>query len=177
MESDNAQNGEQGQVQVEVQLRNFSMGDVDDFYEWASDEEVTRFMTWEPFKSKEHAREYVSKVVIPHPWFKAICLNGGNKAIGHIMLKQGSGIHSCRAELAYAISRNYWKMGVTTRAVATAVKMGFKELQGIERIEAFVLPENVASSRVLEKAGFKKEASLPSYVHLKGGLRDCSLFS
>ncbi|GLJ41309.1 hypothetical protein SUGI_0855060 [Cryptomeria japonica] len=79
-----------GERPMQVQLRKFSMADVDDFYEWASDEEVTRFMTWEPFKSKQQAREYVANVVIPHPWFKAICIQGNNKAVGHIMLKQGS---------------------------------------------------------------------------------------
>lgn len=153
------------------------MADVDDFYEWASDEEVTRFMTWEPFKSKQQAREYVANVVIPHPWFKAICIQGNDKAIGHIMLKQGSGMNSCRAEMGYAISRKYWKMGVTTQAVITALKIALKELKGITRIEALVLPENVASVRVLEKAGFIKEGMLRNYVYLKGSLRDCLLFS
>ncbi|GLJ41316.1 hypothetical protein SUGI_0855160 [Cryptomeria japonica] len=156
-----------GDRQMQVQLRNFCMADVDDFYEWASDEEVTRFMTWEPFKSKQEAREYVAKVVIPHPWCKAI---------GHIMLKQGSGMNSCRSEMGYAISRKYWKMGVTTQAVITALKIGSNELQGITRIEALVLPENVASARVLEKAGFI-EGLLRNYVYLKGSLRDCLLFS
>ncbi|GLJ41315.1 hypothetical protein SUGI_0855150 [Cryptomeria japonica] len=166
-----------GERPIQVQLRSFCLADVDDFYEWASDEEVTRFMTWELFKSKQQAREYVANVVIPHHWFKAICIQGSNKAIGHIMLEQGSGMNSCRAEMGYAISRKYWKMGVTTQAVITAIKIGSKELQGITRIEALVLPENVASARVLEKAGFIKEGLLRNYVYLKGSLRDCFLFS
>ncbi|GLJ41323.1 hypothetical protein SUGI_0855250 [Cryptomeria japonica] len=153
------------------------MADVDDFYEWASDEEVTRFMTWEPFKSKQHAREYVANVVIHHSWFKAICIQGSSKVIGHIMLKQGNGMNSCRAEMGYAISRKYWKMGVTTQAVITALEIRWKELQGITRIEALVLPNNVASARVLEKAGFMKDGLLRNYVYLKGSLRDCLLFS
>jgi RimJ/RimL family protein N-acetyltransferase len=158
-----------------IQLRNFCLADLDDLYEWASDEEVTKFMTWEAFKSKEKLREFLVKVVIPHPWFKAICFKG--KPIGHVMLKQGTGIHNCRAEMGYAIARKYWRMGFTTEAVTTALKMGFKELQGVKRIEALVLPENVASARVLEKAGFLKEGFLPNYVHVKGTVRDCLLFS
>lgn len=159
----------------QIQLRNFCLADLDDLYERASDEEVTKFMTWETFKSKEKLREFLVKVVIPHPWFKAICVNG--KPIGHVMLKQGTNIHGCRAEMGYAIARKYWKMGFTTQAVTAALKLGFKELQGVKRIEALVLPENAASARVLEKAGFVKEAFLPKYVHVKGSVRDCLLFS
>jgi RimJ/RimL family protein N-acetyltransferase len=158
-----------------VQLRNFCLADLDDLYEWASDEEVTKFMILETFKSKEKLREFLVKVVIPHQWFKAICFNG--KPIGHVMLKQGTGIQSCRAEMGYAIARKYWRMGFTTQAVITTLKMGFKELQGLKRIEALVPPENVASARVLEKAGFVKEGFLRNYVHVKGTVRDCLLFS
>lgn len=161
----------------EVSLRRFGVGDADELYEWGGDPEVTKFMTWETFTSKEEAREYVAKVILPHPWFKAICLNG--KPIGHVVLKQGSGIHSCRAEVGYAIGRRYWKRGLTTTALVAALQMAFKdkELQGMERVDALVLPENVASARVLEKAGFHNEAFLRNYVHLKGTLRDCFLFS
>lgn len=159
----------------QVQLRNFCPADLEDFYEWASDEEVTKFMTWEAFKSKETLREFLLKVVIPQPWFKAICFRG--KPIGHVMLKQGTNIHNCRAEMGYAIARRYWGMGFTTEAVTTALQMGFKELQGVKRIEALVLPQNVASARVLEKAGFVKESFLRNYVHVKGAVRDCLVFS
>ncbi|GLJ41314.1 hypothetical protein SUGI_0855130 [Cryptomeria japonica] len=86
-------------------------------------------------------------------------------------------MNSCRAEMGYAISRKYWKMVVTTQAVITALKIGSKELQGITRIEALVLLENVASARVLEKAGFIKDGLLRNYVYLKGNLRDCLFFS
>ncbi|GLJ41321.1 hypothetical protein SUGI_0855230 [Cryptomeria japonica] len=95
------------EMKMQVQLRNICMTDVDDFYEWASDEEITRFMTWEPSKSKQLVREYVANMVIPHPWFMATCIQGNNKAVGHIMLKQGSGMNSCRVEMGYAISRKY----------------------------------------------------------------------
>lgn len=157
-----------------LSLRAFTVADLDDFYEWASDEKVTEFMTWETFRSKEKARDFLVKVVIPHPWFKAISLNG--KAIGHVMLKPGVGIHSCRAELGYAIARKYWKMGFATKAVIQALQLGSKELH-VDRVEALVLPDNTASQRVLEKAGFAKDGTLKNYVYLKGKIRDCLLYS
>ncbi|GLJ41312.1 hypothetical protein SUGI_0855090 [Cryptomeria japonica] len=81
---------------------------------------------------------------------------------------------------SYAISFR----GLQTKAgpsnyynLITALKIGVEELQGITRIEALVLPENVASARVLEKAGFIKKGLLRNYVYLKGSLTDCFLFS
>lgn len=50
-----------------LSLRAFTVADLDDFYEWASDEKVTEFMTWETFRSKEKARDFLVKVVIPPP--------------------------------------------------------------------------------------------------------------
>jgi len=94
MEANRGMGGKSSTCNVgRVQLRNFCLSDLDDLYEWASDEEVTKFMTWEYFKSKEKLREFLVKVVIPHPWFKAICFKG--KSNGHVMLKQGTGIHNC----------------------------------------------------------------------------------
>ncbi|GLJ12428.1 hypothetical protein SUGI_0190780 [Cryptomeria japonica] len=158
-----------------VQLRNFCVADLDEFYEWLSDEQVTKFTTWEAIESKERAREILTKVVIPHPWFRAICVNG--RAVGHIVLKQGEGIHSCRAEIGYVISRNYWNRGLATQAVQSALKNGLSELKGVERVEGLVLPENAASARVLEKAGFRNNGFFPKYVRVKGCVEDCFIFS
>lgn len=41
-------------------------------------------------------------------------------------------------------------------------RFGFEELE-LHRIQALVLPENPASLRVLEKAGFQKEGLLKKY--------------
>jgi len=79
--------------------------------------------------------------------------------------------------MGYAIARKYWRMGFTIEAVRTDLKMGFKELQGVKRIEALMLRENVSSARALEKAIFLREGFLPNYVHVKGTVRDGLLFS
>eukprot|EP01018_Ginkgo_biloba_P005818 Gb_19013 [translate_table: standard] len=101
---------------------------------------------------ERHFRGVIAlEVVIPHPWFKAISLN--RKAVEHVMLKPGRGIHSYRAEMGYAITPNYWKMGLTTQAVMHALQLGFKDLL-VQGVEALVLPDNTASQRVLEKAVF-----------------------
>ncbi|GLJ34276.1 hypothetical protein SUGI_0688850 [Cryptomeria japonica] len=107
--------------------------------------------------------------------FRAICIN--DKAVGHVLLKQGAGIHSCHAELGYAVSRNYWGVGIATEAVMRAVQAGFSELPGLRRIQAIVLPENLPSQKVVEKAGFTRECLLRRYIENRENVRDCILYS
>ncbi len=56
--------------------------------------------------------------------------------------------------------------GIMTEAVRLITKIGFEEL-GLERIQAETFPNNPASGRVLEKAGFQLEGHLRKY-HKKG---------
>ncbi|GLJ34266.1 hypothetical protein SUGI_0688690 [Cryptomeria japonica] len=156
-------------------LRPFREDDLDDFYGWAGDDAVTCFMTWETFPNIESVRQFLMTVIIPHPWFRAICIN--DKAVGHVLLKQGAGSHSCRAELGYAVSRNYWGVGIATEAVMRAVQAGFSELPGLRRIQAIVLPENLPSQKVVEKAGFTRECLLRRYIKIRENVRDCILYS
>jgi len=162
---------------VEITLRPFRESDLEDFYAWASDDEVTRFMILETFTSKEKAREFLKKVIIPHPCFRAICTTGDKPlVIGHVVVEQGSGIHRCRAEVGYAIARKYWGQGFATKAVTRALRIASGELEGVKRIQALVQPENVASQRVLHKVGFVREGVLRNYVNVKGNIRDCILY-
>ncbi|GLJ34269.1 hypothetical protein SUGI_0688730 [Cryptomeria japonica] len=160
---------------LQLTLRPFRETDLDDFFGWAGDDAATRFMTWETFPNIENARQFLTTVIIPHPWFRAICIN--DKAVGHVLLRQGTGIHSCRAELGYAVSRNYWGIGIATEAVMRAILAGFSDLPGLRRIEAMVLPENLPSQKVLEKAGFTRECLLRRYIKIRENVRDCILYS
>jgi RimJ/RimL family protein N-acetyltransferase len=161
-----------------LSLRNFTTDDLDHFLEWATDPEVTKFLTWEPYTSRDEALAFLTSVAIPHPWLKAICLDG--KAIGSINLRKGSGVHRCLAVMGYCLSRKYWGRGYVTQAVKLALSTGFQDLD-VVRIEALVNPKNIGSRRVLEKAGFQQDDLLKScmVVSIGGQERICDalLFS
>jgi ribosomal-protein-alanine N-acetyltransferase len=59
-------------------------------------------------------------------------------------------------ELGYSLATAYWGKGLATEAARAAVRFGF-ENAGLERIVAVVVPENTASSRLLERIGFVHE--------------------
>ncbi|CAL5410231.1 unnamed protein product [Camellia sinensis] len=67
--------------------------DVDDFMVWATDDKVIQFYLWgtNTYASKEAAMNYIADVVIPHPWFRAICLDG--RAIGAISVSPNRNGH------------------------------------------------------------------------------------
>jgi len=142
--------------------------------EWATDDEVTKYMMWNSYISRSEAESFLANVVEKHPWFKAICL--GKKVIGSITLDKGKGPHCCKAELGYVIARQYWGNGLATQAIKLAVKAGFED-QDLERIEAIVDPANIGSQRVLEKNGFLKEGLLKKCVIQKGVVKDRFLYS
>jgi len=79
------------------------------------------------------------------------------------------------AHIGYWIDRNYANLGFTTEAVRLTSQFGFDEL-GLHRIEINVRPENAASCRVAEKAGFEFEGFRKAYLHIDGAWRDHKCF-
>ena len=162
------------QQEQKTTLKTFTSADIDDFMEWATDDEVTKYMLWNSYISRNEAEEFFRSIVEKHPWFKAICL--GEKVIGSITLDKGKGAHSCKAELGYVIARKYWNNGFTTQAIKSAIQIGFENL-GVERIEAFVDPINIGSQRVLENNGFLKEGLLKNWIIQKGIVQDRFIYA
>ena len=68
-----------------------------------------------------------------------------------------------RAEMGYWIGVPYWNQGYTTEAVRRIIDFGFSYLS-LNRIYATYFTGNVASRRVMEKAGMVYEATLPQHV-------------
>ena len=81
-----------------------------------------------------------------------------------------------RAVLGYWLGRDETGHGYMTEAVRAAVGYGFGKLD-LHRIEAASIPENVASIRVLERAGFEREGYMRSYIRIDGRWQDHLLFA
>lgn len=75
------------------------------------------------------------------------------------------------AHIGYWIHQGYANRGITTHAVAVVTKFAFDELK-LHRIEINLRPENTASRRVAEKAGYKLEGPRPRFLHIDGQWRD-----
>jgi ribosomal-protein-alanine N-acetyltransferase len=79
------------------------------------------------------------------------------------------------AHIGYWIDKNFANRGYTTEAVKLLSGFGFHQL-GLHRIEINIRPENEASCRVAEKAGFEFEGYRKAYLHIDGAWRDHKCF-
>ncbi|KAL6894238.1 hypothetical protein ACP4OV_008336 [Aristida adscensionis] len=161
-----------------VTLRRFDLADVDAMMAWASDPVAASFMTWEPYASRDALLAFVRDTVLPHPWFRAVCLAGaGGEPVGAVSVTPTD--DRCRAALGVVLARAHWGKGVATAALKRTVAAVFGDLEGVERVEALVGVDDAASQRALEKAGFQREAVLRSYSYcvVKGSLRDMVIYS
>ncbi|XP_069145726.1 uncharacterized protein [Solanum lycopersicum] len=140
--------------------------------EWFTDDNVNKFCSRDTtFISKEDAMQYIADVVIPHPWYRAICLN--DKPIGSIYVSSFHGSHICRGEIRYEISSKYLGKGIATKAVKMVGSTIFVDWPHLARLEGVVAVDNIGSQRVLEKTG----CVLRKYYHVKGKPIDIAMFS
>ena len=157
-------------------LRRFTMADAEPmFRNWASDDEVTKHLTWPTHTSVE-----VSKMVLtdwtshyPEPDFYnwAITLKeNGDEPIGNISVVRINPATDCAA-MGYCMSRAHWGKGVMPEALNALVDFLFDEV-GFNRIEAEHDVNNPASGKVMEKAGLRYEGTLRQSGRSNQGIID-----
>lgn len=165
--------GKMNKVYIETErliLRPISMFDAKSMYEYAKDEELTKYVLWEPHKNLEITLSVINnmlkkKKVVP---VLAIVIKENKKMIGtiEVMMSEEYKLNR-RAELGYCISREYWNQGYMTEA-ASAVMKYIKDKYDLLRIEGRHIEENVASGRVMEKIGMQKEGVLRKFLYIDG---------
>jgi ribosomal-protein-alanine N-acetyltransferase len=69
---------------------------------------------------------------------------------------------TCEYELGYCMGKDHWGKGIMTEAARAVVRFGFERAK-LDRIIAVVIPENIASWRVLEHIGFVYEKKAVYY--------------
>ena len=80
-----------------------------------------------------------------------------------------------QASVGYWVAAQARGNGVATHATTLLAAWAFDVLN-IERLQITCGPDNVASQRVAERAGFTREALLRSHLPFKGGRRDTVVF-
>lgn len=78
--------------------------------------------------------------------------------------------------LGYWLDQSHNGRGYMTQAVRLAVAFAMTEVQ-LHRVQAGVMPRNVASTRVVEKSGFRYEGLAPYYLNINGAWEDHLIYS
>jgi len=143
---------------MKFKLRAWNIDDLESLVKFANNNNIAKFMTNQFPHPYTNAKgivfiEFASGSNPLHIF--AIEVNG--EAAGGIGIHPQHDIHSKNAELGYWLAEPYWGKGIITDAVKQMVVYGFETFD-ITRIFARPFGTNIASQKVLEKAGFILEA-------------------
>lgn len=123
------------------------------------------------------AEEYITSMLAAEKTKTfAFAITVEDKVVGSIGVFRCDNIHSRTAEMGYYIGEPYWGCGLGTSAVTQVCKYIFGNTD-IIRIFAEPFAYNIASCRVLEKAGFQFEGLLRSNAVKNGKVIDMRMYS
>jgi [ribosomal protein S5]-alanine N-acetyltransferase len=103
-------------------------------------------------------------------------LRDGDILIGRVNLSNIVRRAFQNAYLGYFLDQSYNGRGFMTTGVSAVVDFALGPGR-LHRVQAAVMPENRASIRVVEKAGFRLEGFAPHYLRINGAWRDHNLYA
>lgn len=143
-------------------LRPYTAADAQAMYQnWASSEEVTRYLTWPPHSSAEATctllEGWEESYQNPAVYHWGITRKGSDAVIGDISV-----VHmnekTAAAELGWCLGQAFWGQGIMPEA-ALAVRDYLFDRVGFHRVEARHDQNNPKSGRVMQKIGMRYEGT------------------
>lgn len=162
-------------------LRRFVKEDAAAMYKnWASDEEVTKFLMWQA-----HANEEVSQG-ITEEWVNSyakedyyqwaiVPKDNGDEPIGSIAVVAMDEAISM-VHIGYCIGRAWWHRGIMSEALKAVMDFLFDKVD-VNRIESRHDPRNPNSGGVMKKCGMKYEGTLRSSDWNNQGICDACYYA
>lgn len=124
---------------------------------------MTRYLIWSPHRSVGETQVFLSKCVEADKSGTSIhwvmTRRSDETVLGMIVLRRDG--H--KADTGYVLARAEWGKGYMTEALRAIIDVAFA-IQGIYRVWAVCDVENMASARVMEKAGMLKEGVLRRFM-------------
>ncbi|OGT48738.1 MAG: GNAT family N-acetyltransferase [Gammaproteobacteria bacterium RIFCSPHIGHO2_12_FULL_39_24] len=159
-------------------LREQTLEDTEDFFRYYTDPDVGKYILatkpatlLEASKEVQYCRNlFYSKQGI----YWTIAKKNDNRMIGAIGLYTNNAHH--RAEITYDLAKEYWRQGITRKAIQAVIQHAFKNMS-ISRIEAVTRHENSASIYLLKNVGFVHEGTLKNYRYFDGKTWDIEMFA
>jgi ribosomal-protein-alanine N-acetyltransferase len=146
-------------------LRRIVPEDAEALYKILSDDEVTEYYDDDSFTDVSQAGDQIAAWEMGFKDQRSIRWGITHKGEMELVGTCGYyGFHTWyqRAAIGYELARSYWRQGIMTEAVNVMLEFGFEKLE-LNRVQALVMPGNVASLHMLEKLGFQNEGVLKEY--------------
>jgi [ribosomal protein S5]-alanine N-acetyltransferase len=129
------------------------------FAAYAQDPEVTKYLVWRRTGNLEDTRHALRSATEAWDEGKAFNWVVLRKKDDRLLGMVGVRVDGHKVELGYVLAREFWRQGYMTEAVRAVVSWAIKE-EDVYRVWAVCDIENLASARVMEKAGMQREGIL-----------------
>ena len=161
-------------------LRSINISDHELIYDsWACDPEVAKYTPRRVHNSKEDTKKYILECIDKKKAsteFTYIAWETGKDIpVGCLSLRPRTHM----VEVGYLISQANWRKGFATEMVSKSIEIIFSSTSFI-RIWAYCDIDNLASVRVMQKAGMREEGILRSWAihpNISNIPRDVRVFS
>ena len=159
-------------------LRKILPSDADDMFAYASDEMVTRYISYHHHHLDE-SRERID--MLTKAYNTGECMIWGAelkeeaKMIGAAGFTRWDKMQST-AEIGYTLGQPYWGRGLAKEIVLSLFRFGFEYMQ-LNRIEARCWVENERSAFVMQACGMQYEGVLRAQLLNHGKFRDVKMYS
>ncbi|KIH69773.1 GNAT family N-acetyltransferase [Salinicoccus roseus] len=161
-------------------LRKLTLDDSEAMYNnWASDPEVTEYLTWPPHESVEATRQLIGHWMEEYEkddfyqW--AIVPKDLGEPVGTISVVDADDSVGM-VHIGYCIGKEWWGKGYTTEAFERLISFFFEDV-GLNRIESKHDVRNPGSGRVMEKCGLLYEGTKRQADHNNQGICDSALYA
>lgn len=142
-------------------LRPIGVQDASDMFEYAGDAENLQFVWFPKHTDVASSKQAITERFLPRPEMgipEAYCvvIKPEMKMIGTV------DVHTVRfgdvGEIGYILNKRYWNQGIASEAVQLLISVMFHHC-GFARVEIQHNAENIASGKVIQKAGFIQEGT------------------
>lgn len=162
-------------------LRRFKVEDAEAMYKnWASNNEVTKFLMWTSHKDVSESRKILEEWINNYSkndfyqWAITLKKNG-KEPIGSISVVSYDDTVE-KVEIGYCIGEKWWHRGITSEALEYVIKFLFHKVN-VQRIASRHDSRNMNSGGVMKKCGMKYEGTLRKSDWTNQGICDACYYS
>lgn len=162
-------------------LRRFREDDADAILDLYGRPEVVRYLYSEPMKPEGLGESVERRLRRPQLEAEgdmlelAAELRATGQFVGAMTFFYRSTAHS-RGEIGYTIAPRFAGLGLATEGARALLRLGF-EVLGLHRMEGQCDARNLASARVMERIGMRREAHFLENEFVKGEWTDAFVFA
>ena len=150
-----------------LQLRPYSLQDVDAVFLYASDPEWAGYLpVSQPYTTSDDEKFISGELLQERKNHRAWAIEDSGSVIGGIDLRFDFDNHV--GEIGYSIARSFWGKGLTTEGARAVMNAAFSTYADLNRIRAMADERNTGSLRVMEKLGMFREGILRQNRFVRG---------